>query len=117
MEHPCAPTLSKLPKILGCLCTAFLSTFPSAFRLSVPNLKTQHNHYTLKRFLYYFASKCNPKRKLTVWMYICMYAKDEMVRQHHRIHGREVEQTPGDSEGQGSLACCSSCGLKELDMA
>ena len=21
-----------------------------------------------------------------------------------------------DSEGQGSLACCSSCGLKELDM-
>ena len=26
------------------------------------------------------------------------------------------EQTPGDSEGQGSLACCSPWGHKELDM-
>ena len=28
----------------------------------------------------------------------------------------EFEQTPGDSEGQGSLACCSSWGCKESDM-
>ena len=28
----------------------------------------------------------------------------------------EFEQTPGDSEGQGSLACCSSWSHKELDM-
>ena len=27
-----------------------------------------------------------------------------------------TEQTPGDSEGQGSLACCSPMGLKELDL-
>ena len=27
----------------------------------------------------------------------------------------ESEQTPGDSEGQGSLACCSPWGRKELD--
>ena len=25
------------------------------------------------------------------------------------------EQIPGDSEGQGNLACCSSWGYKELD--
>ena len=30
--------------------------------------------------------------------------------------GHEFEQTPGDSEGQGSLACCSSWGRKESDM-
>ena len=24
------------------------------------------------------------------------------------IKGQELEQTPGDSEGQGSLVCCSS---------
>ena len=30
--------------------------------------------------------------------------KDEMVRWHHRLDGRESEQTPGDGEGQGSLA-------------
>ena len=26
-----------------------------------------------------------------------------MVGWHHRLHGRELEQTVGDSEGQGSL--------------
>ena len=43
-------------------------------------------------------------------------AEDEMVGWHHRFNGRESEQTPGDGEGQGSLACCSSWGCKELDM-
>ena len=33
--------------------------------------------------------------------------KDEMVERHHRLNGYEFEQTPRDSEGQGSLACCS----------
>ena len=33
--------------------------------------------------------------------------EDEMVGRHHRLHGREFEQTLGNSEGQGSLACCS----------
>ena len=27
----------------------------------------------------------------------------------------EFEQAPGDSEGQGSLSCCTPWGLKELD--
>ena len=30
-----------------------------------------------------------------------------MVREHHRLSEHELEQTPGDSEGQGSLPCCS----------
>ena len=29
--------------------------------------------------------------------------EDEMARWHHQLHGHEFEQTPGDSEGQGSL--------------
>ena len=28
----------------------------------------------------------------------------------------ELEQAPGDGEGQGSLACCSPQGHKESDM-
>ena len=44
-------------------------------------------------------------------------AEDEMVRQHQWLNGHEFEQTPGDSEGQGSLACCSPWGHKESDMA
>ena len=35
-----------------------------------------------------------------------------MVRQHHQLNGHEFEQTQGDSEGQGSLACQSSWGHK-----
>ena len=42
--------------------------------------------------------------------------EDEMVEWHHRLNGHESEQTPGDSEGQGSLVCCSSWGHKESDM-
>ena len=34
---------------------------------------------------------------------------------HHRLNGHEFEQTLGGSEGQGSLACCSSWGHKESD--
>ena len=39
-----------------------------------------------------------------------------MVRQHHRLDGQEFEQSLGDSEGQGSLACSRPGGHKELDM-
>ena len=40
--------------------------------------------------------------------------KDEMVGWHHWLNGHDFEQTPGNSEGQGSLACCSPWGRKEL---
>ena len=43
-------------------------------------------------------------------------AEDEMVGWHHRINGHEFEQTPGNSDGQGSLACCSPWGCQEPDM-
>ena len=39
--------------------------------------------------------------------------EDEMVGWHHRLHGREFAQSPGDGEGQGSLACCSPWGHKD----
>ena len=42
--------------------------------------------------------------------------EDEMVGWHRRLNGCESEQTPGDGEGQGSLACCSPWGHKESDM-
>ena len=39
-----------------------------------------------------------------------------MVGWHHGLNGHEFEQVPGDGEGQGSQACCSSWGHKELEM-
>ena len=41
--------------------------------------------------------------------------EDEMVGWHHRLNGHEFEQTPGDGEGQGSLACYSPGNRRELD--
>ena len=42
--------------------------------------------------------------------------EDETVGWHHWLDGHEFEQTLGDSEGQGSLACCSPQGCKESEM-
>ena len=39
-----------------------------------------------------------------------------MVGWYHQLNGHESEQTLGDSEGQGRLACCSPWGHKESDM-
>ena len=33
--------------------------------------------------------------------------EDEMVGWHHQLHGHEFEQSPGDRDGQRSLACLS----------
>ena len=41
--------------------------------------------------------------------------EDEMVEWHHRHDGCEFEQTLRNSEGQGSLACCSPSVWKESD--
>ena len=41
--------------------------------------------------------------------------ENEMVGWHHGLNEHEFEQTPGDSEGQGSLACCSPRVCRESD--
>ena len=38
-----------------------------------------------------------------------------MVGWHHRLNGHELEQSPGDTEGQRSLVCCSPWDCKESD--
>ena len=43
--------------------------------------------------------------------------EDVMVERHHWLNRHEFEQTLGDIEGWGSLACYSPWGHKESDMA
>ena len=50
------------------------------------------------------------------WVQEKWATKDEMVGWHHRVNGHEFEQISGDSEGQGSLGCCSPW-VTELDTA
>ena len=42
--------------------------------------------------------------------------EDAMVRCHHQLNAHEFQQTPGDSEGQGSLVCYGPWGLNESDV-
>ena len=42
--------------------------------------------------------------------------EDKMVGWYHRLYRHEFEQALRVSDGQGSLACCSPWGHKELDM-
>ena len=39
----------------------------------------------------------------------------ELVMPSNHLNGREFEQAPGDSKGQGSLGCCIPWSHKELD--
>ena len=39
--------------------------------------------------------------------------EDDMIGWRHWLNGREFEQTPGDSEAQGSLSGCSLMGLQK----
>ena len=41
--------------------------------------------------------------------------EDEMAEWHHWLDGHGFGWTPGVGDGQGSLACCDSWGLKESD--
>ena len=77
----------------------------------------------LKLKLQYLATWC---KELTHWKRPWCWERlraggigateDEMVGWHHRLNGHEFGQTPGDSEGQGSLLCYSPWGHKESDM-
>ena len=40
---------------------------------------------------------------------------DEMIGWYQQLNGHGSEQTLGDGEGQGSLACCSPWSHKESD--
>ena len=42
--------------------------------------------------------------------------QNELVGWHHWLSGHDSAQTPGDTEGQGSLACCSPWCHKESSM-
>ena len=66
------------------------------------------------------------KKKITIASKVMLYedkltnkvnygeTENEIVG-YHQVNGHEFEQTLGDCEGQGSLACCTQWGHKELD--
>ena len=85
-----------------------------------------HMHFTslspLNVFPAYFSYRSSGMRRVDSFEKTLMLGKEEkgttedkMVRWHHQHNGHEFEQTPGESEGQGSMVCCSPWSLKESD--
>ena len=60
---------------------------------------------------------CRENHMNSMTRQIDMTLEDEplQARWHHQFNGHEFEQTLEDSEGQGSLVCCSPLGHKESD--
>ena len=86
--------------------------------LRVPQTTRRSNQSILKEINHeYSLEGLTLKLKLQYFGHVMQRAEslDEMVGWHHRISGHEFEETQGDSEGQGSLACCSPWGCKESD--
>ena len=92
----------------------------SPFRKSVPNIHWKDWCWSWSSST--LATWCE---ELTHWKSVWCWERlrawgeggieDKMVGWHHQFNGREFEQTLGDGEGQGSLACCDPCGHKESD--
>ena len=81
------------------LVTAFLSFFLSFFWLSIPafiNLSKLYDHKDI--YINIIFSFFN-------WSIVAQVTEDEIVGWHYQLNGHAFEQTPGDSEGQGSMAC------------
>ena len=66
--------------------------------------------YTAKWYIYITDAGKDWRQKET------RVAEDEMIRWYHQLNGNGFEQTPRDSEGQGSLVCCGPWVHRELDM-
>ena len=66
--------------------------------------------------MYNFGSKTLFNSSLFLNWVLKRATEDEMVGWHHGLNKHEFEQAQGDSEGQGSPACCSPCGCRESDM-
>ena len=77
-------------------------------------LKLQYFDHLMQRTDSWKRSWCwerlNTDDKDEKWM-----TEDEIIGWHHHVNGHEFEQALRVSDGQGSLACCSPWGHKELD--
>ena len=108
------PYVRLAPLSPGPLCLLFLQSYNS-FQSVLKEINPEYSMKGLKPKLQYFGHLMWRADSLEKTLMLGKIeekgtTEDEMVGWHHRLNGHEFEQTPGDSEGQGSLACCSPWG-------
>ena len=87
-------------------CHAKLTPLPSAPWLATPSLRSPYFHYSTDGNIMQQVKPYNSTKA----------QKPKVSSTCHRLNGHEFEQTPGDSEGQGSPECCSPWGHRESNM-
>ena len=80
--------------------------YPQAINITGRYIKQDFLHLSDHRSLFIHLDPLTRRKGVT---------EDEVVGWHHRLNGHEFEQALRDSEGQGSLACCSPWGCKDSD--
>ena len=84
------------------------------------NLEYSLERLMLKVKLQYLAIWCKElshwKRPLCLERLRARGKGGKVIGWYHQLNGHKFEHTLGDSEGQGSLMCCSPWGHKELGM-
>ena len=109
-ENKAHPMGGSLFCLLVTRITSFLYLFIPLFQISFQEINSVQNSHSVQGVgKYPDAGKGwgHEEKGATV---------SEMVGWHHWLNGHEFEQTQGDSERQGNLACCSSWGRRESDM-
>ena len=97
-------TLSQIPKLPRILVCSYIPVEAEAPVLWPRDVKSQLMGKTL--MLQKFVGK-----RRREWV-----TENEMVGWHHQISAHKFEKTQGDSEEQGSLACCSPWDPKETQL-
>ena len=106
--------------------TRFVRVPWTARRSSQSILQEINFEYLLEGLMLKFQYSGHLMRRATHWqrpwcweglMVGDMGWQDGMVGWHHQLNGHESEQTPRDSEGQGSQAYYSPWGRKQSDVA
>ena len=90
----------------GSSCHAKLTPLPSAPQLATPSLRSHYFHYSTDGNIMQHVKPYNRTKA----------QKPKVSSTCHWLNGHELEQTPGDSEGQGSPECCSPWGHRESNM-
>ena len=92
--------------------------------LSFRSSEWLYNHYKLcLKYCKHYVNQILPTFFLAFWEFKSFLSPvaslpliSRMCPDHHWLNGHEFEQTPEEDERQGSVACCSPWGRKELDM-
>ena len=115
------------PGLCVCPWASYLNFFCKLGIISNQSILEEINsEYSLEKLTLNFQKFGHLMQRAALWEKTLMLGKIEGRRRrgqqritvgwHHWLNGHELEQTPGDSEGQESLVCCSPWGPKESDM-